>query len=69
MARSNEQRVLQALQELGGAATPEQIAKRLNWSTDMGTRRSIGHTIRRLIEQGLIRHRERAVLYELTDRV
>jgi predicted transcriptional regulator len=68
MARSYEQRVLQALVDLGGAATPEQIAKKLNWPTDVASRRSIGHIIGRLIEQGFIRHRERAVVYELVSK-
>ena len=65
MARSYEQRVLQALEDLQGAATSDRILEELGWENNINNLRRLGSIISRLVEQGLVKRRERVAVYEL----
>jgi len=63
LPKSNLQRLLDTLEELGGVATPEQLSFELGWTV-----KGIGHMMTRLAQRGLVKRREYRILYEMTGR-
>ena len=66
MARLKEDLVFEALIGLGGTATPEQVAKRLGWPSDIGGLRTLGHIMSRLIGRGKVKRHVNRILYEIS---
>jgi hypothetical protein len=64
---TNEERLLLALDQLGGVATPETLAEKLGWDAkDPGVLKRIGLIASHLIQSGRLKKRRAGVLYEFS---